>query len=73
MIFDMNNQESNALLNQWQSATKETDSLILEFSAAIKAGWLDTSSATQLSERMMVANNKAMDILDQLQKHRLDE
>lgn len=73
MIFDMNNQESNALLNQWQSATEETNSLILEFSAAIKAGGLDASTATQLSERMVVANNKAMDILDQLQKHRLDE
>lgn len=73
MIFDMNNEESNALLIQWQAAKKEADLLAVEFDAAIKLGKLDQSTAKALSDRMSTAHNKAMDILDNLQEHRLDE
>lgn len=73
MIFDMNNPESNALLSQWQSAKNAENLLAVEFDALIKAGKLDPAIAKQLSERMSVAHNKAMDILDQLQKDRLDK
>ena len=73
MIFDMNNEESQALLTRWQAAKNESDLLAVEFDAAIKLGKLDQSTAKALSDRMSAAHNKAMDILGQIQNHRLDE
>ncbi|MBI3902861.1 MAG: hypothetical protein HY306_07980 [Nitrosomonadales bacterium] len=73
MIFDMNDTKAMELLDLWQSANKEANLITTELSDLIKSRKVDTEIAKQLSERMEIAHNKAMDILDELQQFRLDD
>lgn len=70
MIFDMN--VTKDLFEKYQTAQEANTAAIKAFNLFIEQGGQDMRIAAELSKRMEDALNKATDIWDQLQEHRLD-
>lgn len=70
MIFDMDSTKD--LFEKYQAARDVEDAARKKYLAAMKSENKDMHTLGDLSTRMEDAHNKAMDIWDQLQQHRLD-
>ena len=71
MIFDSN--AAGPLLEQLKIAKDAEAIAIQALHNALKGGVKETATLMALTDRMTEANNKSLDILNQLQKFRLDK